>query len=84
MILFDDGDELILRDGAVTVQIQPVEQLLGLGLVRLAAHHLVHGEDCSVFVGKLDIDMECHPVIWLSPNVYRTSFHEIVFSLYTG
>ena len=45
MVLFDDGDELILRDGAVTVQIQPVEQLLGLGLVRLAAHHLVHSED---------------------------------------
>ena len=48
MILFDDGDELILRDGAVTVQIQPVEQLLGLRLVRLASDHLVDSEDCSV------------------------------------
>ena len=53
MILFDDGDELILRDGAVTVQIQPVEQLLGLVLVRLASYHLVHSEDCSVFLGKI-------------------------------
>ena len=52
MILFDDGDELILRDGAVTVQIQPVEQLLGLGLVGLASHHLVHSEDCSVCLGN--------------------------------
>ena len=45
MILFDDGDELVLRDGPVRVEVQPIEQLLRLGLVCLGPDHLVHSED---------------------------------------
>ena len=62
MILFDDGDELILRDGAVTVQIQPVEQLLSLRLVRLASNHLVDSEDCSVLFFRKNIKTNCTPL----------------------
>ena len=46
VILFDDGDELLLRDGPIRVQVKPVEELLRLGLVGLRPDHLVHSEDC--------------------------------------
>ena len=46
MILFDDGDELLLRDGPIRVQVKPIEELLRLGLVGLRPDHLVHSEDC--------------------------------------
>ena len=45
MILFDDRDELLLRDRPIRVEVKPVEQLLCLGLVGFGPDHLVHSED---------------------------------------
>ena len=45
LVLLDDGDELLLRDGAIRVLVQLLEQLLSLGHVCRSAHHLVHSED---------------------------------------
>ena len=47
VILFDDRDELLLRDRPIRVEVKPVEQLLCLGLVGFGPDHLVHGEYCS-------------------------------------
>jgi hypothetical protein len=52
MIMFDNGDELLLRDVTVRVLVQLEEQLLSFGHVCWATNHLIHSKNCPENINR--------------------------------